>query len=172
MSAFIVDKAHIDAIVAVALFGPSDSRSSSWRGREPYMGQHKAEPGTANLVGQQLIDTNVLSIKARYPDCIDNPENTPGPCEQYWNDPYAFPVAEPHQYTGLPTTAEALKIIACYEYQACEFPDWENSLSYHFCNSLRSRLVWCIPAVSEEDAWEWPHDLFNRRPVLTGPALH
>ena len=91
MSAFIVSKAHIDALVAVALFGPTGCRAANWRG--PCFGDpaRQATYCIASEIGEMLVKENLSSIHSRYPDTAVNPRVTPGPVEQYWLEPYTFP---------------------------------------------------------------------------------
>jgi len=35
--------------------------------------------------------------------------------------------------------AQVFKAIDCYEYQACEHPEWDDSFARHFCEYLRRR---------------------------------
>jgi hypothetical protein len=37
------------------------------------------------------------------------------------------------------------KAIACYEYQACECADWEQSEAVQFCDALRRKMIARLP---------------------------
>jgi hypothetical protein len=173
MSAYIVDKAHIDALVTVAVLGPvtepsaynttgwTGPRAAGWDGitwsqvprrvAEALQGapRRKAEFDTGDEVGQVLVDANVASIEYRYPDTIGHTENCPGPCEPYWVEPYAWKGGR--RLTAL----QALAAINGFEYQACERPDWEDSEAYRLLESLKASLVHFIPGyrAAADAAW-------------------
>jgi hypothetical protein len=153
MSAFMVSKEHIDAIMAVIGHGPSDKAPTylEWKDRMEWANiLPKFDTAQAiNDLGDLLIRENLSSIHARYPDTIDNPDRTPGPIAQYWFTPYQFK-APPR----VPTVVEAFKLLDCYEYQSCEHEEWPNSRACEVCRKLRAAL---IPALSGYDAapWEW-----------------
>jgi len=153
MSAFMVSRAHIDAIVAVAVFGPSRCAASNWRG--PYFGNpsRRATYCIASEIGEMLVKENLSSIHHLYSDTATNPTTTPGPIEQYWLAPYVFPCAalKPRK---LPDALQTLKLITCYEYQSCEHPEWHDSDARDFCESLRRALIRALPGY-DAAPWEW-----------------
>lgn len=141
MSAFMVSKSHIDAIVATALHGPTGVYRSEWGCNPPFP--------DANAVGEMLVKENLSSIHARYPDTLTNPEATPGPIDQYWLREYRF--TEPaHALQAI----AAIKLLDCYEYQSCEHKEWETSDARKFCDHLRRKLVTYVPGY-DEAAWEF-----------------
>ena len=138
MSAWMVSKAHIDALVRVALEGPKDGDKRCWT--RPYFRNELLKNDLANELGHSLAKENLLSIHARYPDTIANPKNVPGPLDSYWLRPYQYLATIRHL-----TCAESLKAIDCYEYQACEHAAWQKSEAYAFCQMLRSHVISCLP---------------------------
>jgi hypothetical protein len=54
----------------------------------------------------------------------------------------------------LPDAIQALKLIACYEYQSCEHPEWPKSDAKDFCDSLTRALVRVVPGY-DAAPWEW-----------------
>lgn len=166
MSAFIVDKSHIDALVAVALHGPKDS-SHQWEGprwaafdpdetsrqeqewREVgYSTNHTIANVTPDQAGDMLTIENVRSITFRYPDTLDGGP-LPGPTVAYWDEPFQFALP-----SRPPTVVEALKLIDCFEYQACEHDEWSKSEAFRFCEALRRSLVGTLPGY-DAAPWEW-----------------
>ena len=143
MSAFMVSKQHIDAIVATAFWGPEGSRDQ-W---SAYYNGEGFGYDRLNQLGEMLVKENLSSIHARYPDTLENPEGTPGPIEQYWLQPYTFKHPA-HAYTAV----EILKAIDCYEYQSCEHDEWATSTAAKFCNELRGKLIGFLPGY---DAAPW-----------------
>lgn len=157
MSAFMVSKEHIDRLVATALHGPTDNAKPGGYGQRrwhpisvtnDFQRFEVIDTETASRLGEMLVKENLSSIHSRYPDTIDNPENTPGPCEQYWLHEYTFP-----PQTKSLSVVQAFKAISCYEYQSCEHPEWSTSDAREFCISLRDLLVSCLPGYDEAE-WE------------------
>lgn len=165
MSAFMVDKAHVDALVAVAVFGPSGreiSPDTAWRGVSwpsvdwPQLadmgwqeaGKHfrYADHDYADEIGQMLVLENVRSIRYRYPDTVEHPEATPGPLDQYWEELYRFPVR-----TGRLSAVAALKAVDGFEYQACEPPGWHTSEAKRFCEALRRAVIGYLPGYRDAE---------------------
>lgn len=155
MSAFMAGKPHIDAMVTVALFGPKTglprNPGTVWNPmRAGYVLKERTDL-TPDQWGQMLWLENWKSVSYRYDDLT--PETgVPGPI--------GFTPAEIESYTfsrskRVPTTAEAMVILDCYEYQACEHPGWETSPAFRFCHLLRKMLCDKLPQYREADGWEW-----------------
>jgi hypothetical protein len=130
MSAFIVSKQHIDAIVTTAL---------AWR--VPTPGNHGTRmhrfSSAAQELGQMLWTENFRSVNFLYRD--ERPEK-----QLYQPNFYSAKVLDPVQ---------ALKAIACLEYQSCEHPDWEASEAHRFAEAFRCEAISRLPGY-EEAAWE------------------
>lgn len=145
MSAWIVSKKHIDAMVTFALdAGPGRSKLR-WRMDEtdPELTHAKGSawgpgchmefkrawceltPESAGRVGAMLWAENYRSVNHRY-----NEDET--------EDPYQF-----ERYNGpVKLTPRAMvKLLDCYEYQSCEHPEWEDSEAHRFCLALRRRIL-------------------------------
>ena len=154
MSAFMLDKLHIDALVA----GDIDSRSARFDmdngGRALALDQLAADN-----VGQMLVDANLCSVQARYPDSETNHAFVPGPDDAYYMEPYRFQ-APPAQLTAL----ELLSAFACYEYQACESEGWLASKAKSFCAEMRRRLIRRIPGYGN-GPWAITDEYYAARPV-------
>jgi hypothetical protein len=154
----MVSKEHIDALVATAIDGPVDEPGpafSRWHDSMRWNCE-RIIPGvldaydyeeTEHLLGEMFIKENLSSIHCRYPDTLQDPENTPGPCEQYWLQEYRLP-----RGTARLTCVQALKALDGYEYQSCEHPEWEASAARQFCNAFRSNLISSLPGY---DAAAW-----------------
>lgn len=140
MSAYIVDKPVIDALVALAQWGPKDRAPAypgdGWSG--PYTYRDRSEQD----IGAALVAENILSIQARYPDTIADPEHMPGPIVHYWEPTYTFDPT-----VKRPTAVEGLAVIAHYEYQSCEHPEWMTSDAHEFCDGLRHSLIRELPGL-------------------------
>lgn len=138
MSAWIVSKAHIDAMVTAGL------EAAEWRRLSWYAKNETGQRVSRTLdytntdeIGQMLLDANVASVGYRYPD--DDLTDLPGPTNASYVLPYKFARRE-----GEPTVS-MLKQVACYEYQSCERDDWDESEAKAFCIALRDKLIGELP---------------------------
>lgn len=144
MSAYIVDPAHIDMMLSVAVNGPKKSVPARWTA--PYVyelldGEEHTGPvsaATADLAGRALLAECIASVSHLYPD--DPPGQLPGPTPN--------PIVDQYEWTNfhrLFSAVEALRAIDGYEYQACEHPGWWDSGAHHFCQRFRKALIKCLP---------------------------
>jgi hypothetical protein len=162
MSAYVVGRAHIDALVRVALEGPSD-RAPQYPGDGwTFDGFYNDEDGeqvrydvdrlAADDLGRMLWIENVRSVAARYPE--DDSDSRPGPAD------FTDTEAETYTYPRGPlsprhlTAVEALVALSGYEYQACEHPEWEGSAARAFCDALRHAVIRALPGYDTADTWE------------------
>jgi hypothetical protein len=154
MSAFIVDKRHIDALLTAGLksdqygplrwLAPAPKNENAYRKGEPWGPEAAKETNerrreltaeTAHQVGAMLVAENQRSVNFRYD-------------EEKMEDLYEY---EP--YRGKLTPVQVLKAIACFDYQACETPDWDESEAKAFCNALMHRMIVELPGY-DEAKWE------------------
>lgn len=153
----MLSKEHIDLLVAVIIQGPRGVRPGIYHA--PYFNHETTNQSHANAIGEMLVKENLSSIHARYPDTITDPDNTPGPFNQYWLAPYEY--QERHYRMAV---AEAFSAISCYEYQSCEHDEWEQSDASKFCDALRHSLARCIHGYSDAP-WEWTQDQIDKARV-------
>ncbi len=143
MSAFVVDKKHIDILVRAAI-----NRSYHDELRYYHDGTwHTVDHSTANQTGQMLWDANVRSVSYRYPH--DSLESLPGRIDSPWLKPFEYDLNAP-----VVTPVEVLKAIACFDYQSCEPPEWESAQAHSFCEALRIHAINQLPGY-EAAPWEW-----------------
>lgn len=149
MSAWVVDKVHIDLLVRVALdLGCYDR--SGWP--PPMQWWQTDEQG--HFTGWRVLDPAavsecVRSVHHRYPgDDLDKGE-LPGPLDAYWMGPYIY---EDPGYVL--TTAELFKAIDCLAYQSCEHEEWEASEACSFLRFLRTGASSRTPGY-DESPWGW-----------------
>lgn len=155
MSAFMVSKEHIDALVTAAST-PADYHHSngglSWywgEGREHHAMLRYGDCDEQNRVGAMLWAENLKSINARYPDTIDG-ENIPGPADF---SPAEIVIYEFEQLPGNVDPLVVLDALSCYEYQTCEHGDeWRASEAHAFCEYLRDKMIRMIPR--KREVWE------------------
>jgi hypothetical protein len=144
MSAFVVSRSHIDALVYTILNGPADREGGPVTGfsdgaKYQYtedLKLHSVRDEDASAVGQMLWDENRKSVAYRY---------------GYMP---LFPQYEYLEPKRKPTAVETLKLIACYDYQTCEHPGWKGSQAWWLMKNLRNDLIDDLPGYSEAP-WNW-----------------
>lgn len=147
MSAWIVDKAHIDLLITAGLVlsrphGPLRWNESSdenvWKSRE--LRQENAAD-----IGRMLWLENYASVDRLYGD----EDELPGPVGLTFDKvgKYVF-----RPINGTLDPVVVLKAIDCYEYQSCEHPGWKTSEARRFCQSLQST---CIGRLKGYDDAPW-----------------
>lgn len=162
MSAFIVDNAHVDALVELALCGPKEHLRDSSAGAWPPFYWHEDDtesgivrtleltPEACDQTGSMLIRECIASVACHYPDLLW-PE-LPGPVPNPDPDEYVFPLEIAFSGVFRPTTIEGLKILDCYECQSCGHAGWRDSSAERFCQVLRGRLIRALPGY-EDAPW-------------------
>ena len=148
MSAFEVDKTHIDVMVSAALqrihgdrlywYHSLDAETvpgEALPSQSDYLDRLKkarreVTPENAGMWGALLVAENRRSVNHRYN-------------EDEIEEPYEFT-----EYTGNFDAVKMLAAIGCYEYQACEHPEWKTSEARAFCEALRDRMIHALPGYS------------------------
>lgn len=174
MSAYVVDKAHVDYLVRAGL-APNHYGPLRWLDPTVPPGERDYEPGammggptasetyeakrrelneaTADRVGAMLWSENARSVSYRYDD--ESYDTIPGPCDF---DELAL---AGYRYEGgrlspsplHPQVDPVAVLKACdgYEYQSCEHPGWESSEAHAFLDALRRRMIHALPGYDEAD---------------------
>lgn len=129
MSAFIVSDDHITVMLQAARGRhPGDGHSYYWNDEmHPFNGNEQA-------IGQKLLDENYRSVNYRYD-------------EQEAPRTYK-PMPVLHQYKAV----EILKLCNCYDYQACETPDYKTTEAHEIVDTLRGMAIRSLPGY-ESAAW-------------------
>jgi hypothetical protein len=136
VSAWIVDRAHIDVLVQ----GLAESETVT-----------DVDPDT---LGQKLWRENLVSVAYRYPG--DGDGERPGPIDFRDADVDEYVYRRP----DVKIEPEALMVaIGCYDYQSCEHPDWERSEARAWVHKLYAQLeaagVKRLPIGSPEAMKAW-----------------
>jgi len=126
MSAFLVSKTHIDALVWAR-------NIVNRRHGHVFLDMSDSD------FGRMLWRENMASLAARYRDPI-NKESLAA---------YAYMPSQ--TVRSLPTIA-LVKSIDCYEYQACEREAWQESQARAACEAIYASLVHMLPGY---DAAPW-----------------
>jgi hypothetical protein len=121
--------------------GSKDICGGVWYELHPEMGITDCR-----LVFFRLARENARSLDHRYPEDHECP---PVPC----------PIGERFPVVPLRTigdVAQAIKALDCYEYQACEHPEWERGEVHGWLVALRRYLIRRIPGFADAyEAAEW-----------------
>lgn len=115
MSAWIVSKTHIDALVQAGIE------------------REMVRPEEADEFGKMLWGENLASIHYRYPDTVEN-GGYPGPAGFVASDVDAYTYEPLDGEPGITLKAEGVvnTAVACYDYQTCEHPEYEGSKAERF----------------------------------------
>lgn len=119
MSAWMVNKEHIDVLVSGAV------------------AFKLVEPTDAEQTGKMMWAENLASINYRYPDTIDDTTNIPGPCEFEGIETVAAYTFEPR---SIEDPAFLLKQLHCYDYQSCEHHEWKQSNSFALVEQMIAKV--------------------------------
>jgi len=115
MSAWVVSKAHIDAMVLAGV----------------QLGV--IHPRDAQRVGQNLFQENVRSVRHRYSHFAEDELAGMG-----------AELNVTYRVGPMPEAPVDLKVIAlsidCLEYQSCEHPEWDESRAAEYLRALESRV--------------------------------
>lgn len=170
MSAFEVDQTHIDIMISAALVRVSCGETLRWyhdsREEIPHTAPGEMLPSHENYIaaldrtrrevtddnagmwGAALVAENRRSVNHRYE-------------EDEIEEPYEFT-----QYAGTFNPVAILSAISCYEYQACEHPEWKTSEAYDFCEALRRKMIRMLPGYDKA-----PWEVTDASQVTIGAAL-
>jgi hypothetical protein len=124
MSCFLVSQKHIDTLISCAAF----RYGLSYRHK-----RKRHDVSDPQSVGEMLYNQNVCSTIMRY-----------GDRSLVW---YKYKRFRPVFF--MPPVA-VLKALHCYQYQACETSDWEETQAYAFCRALERALVQELPGYALE----------------------
>lgn len=179
MSAFVVDKAHIDLMVCAADYygrqGFQGSKMQWWQVDEngEYAGwrylfaneDSREEYYTLSQLGQILVNENVRSVSYRYSE--------PGRTYYYGAEaassmddldadvgdlpgPCDAYYMGPYVYTNpgrILTPGEVFKAIDCLDYQSCEHPEWRKTEAFAFLTALREQVCRSVDGYADA-SWE------------------
>ena len=169
MSAYVVDSATIDGIVAGALQygrdgGPgfsfyrffsdtaTDRGGYSSHRFSPYASPDEA-PSTFNpeTIGRELWIENLRSIHARYPDTLEGGP-VPGPGDFSELEALAYEYGPGARVVEVDPLG-LLGVIRGYEYQACEHDGWKASIAKAFCDSVTFHVGHYLMESTESSTW-------------------
>ena len=127
MSAFIVSKNHINTLVNYGYHNRLYRYIS-----EDNILRFNDEP---TKIGQILVDENYKSINYRYEED-----------EEHYK--YKFNLSLKNY-----SPVQIIKACDCYDYQACETPDYDKSVAYKLIDTIRARAINSLDGY-EKAEWE------------------
>lgn len=161
MSAWLVDKVHIDLLVELALRGPADAqRRGDWQPEyhaHPRVGE-RAEPDPDGL-GRMLWGENLRSVAYRYP--ADEGGGRPGPAGLSDEAIAAYHFERPGYRL---TVAEAMMALHCLDYQACECPDYQETPARRWLHETAFVLGMYAPG-ADDSPWGWDRAEIDKRRI-------
>lgn len=154
MSAYMVDRHHINYLIDAALY--CGQKVFRWYHSGRHCELHAGDFDRASEVGQMLWDANRESIVARYPDTRDNfYDNAPGTI----GEDYEFAYRPLYRQCD---PVQIIKACRCFAYQACEYDGWEDSEAHAFIDSLVVHACSELPGYDEAE-WGAPEPQSVRR---------
>jgi hypothetical protein len=148
MSAYICDKEHIVYLVAAAMSKELNPHGGheSWYHNSLRHELPRGDFDRASEVANMLWLENIKSVSYRYPN--ESGSTLPGPIgENFVITPADIPAC-----LAEIKPVQVLKSCDCYAYQTCEHPEWKQSESHAFIQSLRSSAWHSLPGY---DSAEW-----------------
>lgn len=151
MSAHIVSKKHIDTLLTVA-YGDNQTRRED-----------------LTATGEILRLANLESIHAKYQDTRGHDSDSDRLPGYIWDRvPYEYEIApllfiysEAYPPRRQIQILAALRLLDCYEYQACEFSGWRDSQAFKECHYIRSALTHELTQQPIKEISQADHDLIN-----------
>lgn len=146
MSAYMVNEDTLDLLASVAvwsnhgLFVYAGEGTLPPRGELEYAGEGESIYYRASHlkdIKEELRLENMASLWARYPKDGGDMAGEGEPFKAIYRDQATY--------------AQALGALACYEYQACESNEWDNSYAYLLCKAIRKTICGLI----SEGEWEY-----------------
>jgi len=157
MSCFMCNDAHFDAMADYAARKRITLRVRSGRAlteaMEIFQNDSPNLACQADRVGAILRDQNARSVEERYEDCRTS--NAMGTKDLYRYRPVT---------NGL-SHAAVLAAVRCYSYQACETPDWQETLAANICEAITDEA---IRGLTEGEKWGVEEE--DVRPVVVTPS--
>lgn len=151
MSAFIVGHDHIDALLTfaklhrVSYYVPQSICSVLGGTRVDITSQ------TATEVGAILLTENERSVRHRYSDCKAG--DLPGTIGE---DAANYKFRDFGELLRLPMAKQCAWILngcRCFDYQACETDDYEDSLAHSIIEAIQAAAIRALPHI-EDAPWE------------------
>lgn len=135
MSAFLCTPETLSVVVNAIDFSQhyDDHSLAKWL---PHHGMLRDADSPREAMFGALLQTNLESLSARYPEFTNTIDEWCSAGEQHYTFRPAYKAATP---------IIAIKQIQCFEYQSCEHAGWGNSPVFDFCRAMTSELIAVLP---------------------------
>jgi hypothetical protein len=159
MSAYIVDKQHIQYLIDAAMQSASCGAFRWYHGGE-WRELPKGDKERAAEIANMLWCENIKSVSHRYPH--ESSATLPGPTETE--------TIEPRDFHGIRwlhfVPVQVAKACDCYDYQSCEHDEWETSEAKAFTDSLKESQWRRLPGYDDAE-WGAPEVYANAHNVVS-----
>lgn len=153
MSAFIVSHDHIDAILTFAKLHRVSYYVPQSICNKPGGTRVDIDRDTVTEVGRILLTENERSVRYRYSDDSDLPGTIGEDAASYrfreFSELYQLPAGK--------KCAWILNACRCFDYQACETDNYEESLAHKIVDAIESAAIRALPHI-EDAPWEINRD--------------
>lgn len=149
MSAWVVEREHIDVLIAYGLSDPANKLHWRIDADQPFATENLRELTyeTATEIGAMLWQENVASVCALYED--DTADT--------YGHVFEYAYRDPHYVLTHP---EALQAVACLKYQSCEHEGWETSEAKRCLDVIQGRAISKLAT----GPWGWDKDALAAKP--------
>jgi hypothetical protein len=159
MSAYICSPEHIKALALYAVHGREMRVIPAYlaydaEGKDEIIYEnlkrwglgdnHGQRPEIAQYYANILYQENIKSVMHRYPQ--DTLDTAPGGHEK---PPYITVTGKDYNNEKEYTPVEILKLCAGYSYQACETPDWEQSIAFSLIHRIERAAISELPGYDD-----------------------
>lgn len=142
MSAFVLSKKHIDAMLTFAVNYNRGEGMHLYGLEDKPVHLRLDQQNELNRVGQELVNQNVRSVNYRYRASEHIDQSEP--------DIYTFAM-----YRKPLSPVEILKACQCYDYQACETDDYQETKAAKLVETIRHYAINSLPGY---DKAQWGID--------------
>jgi len=149
MSAFIVSHDHIDALLTFAKLHRVSYYVPQRICNKPGGTRVDIDSDTVTEVGRILLDENERSVRHRYRSSADLPGTIGEEAASYTFREFA----ELYRLPKGKQCAWILNGCRCYDYQACETDDYEESLAHRIIQEIQAAAIRALPHI-EDAPWE------------------
>jgi hypothetical protein len=162
MSAYIVDKLHVQYLVEAAMSRRIGGGCFYWCWGNPTLSSKLdcADKDTAAQIANMLWCENIKSVSTRYPN--ESSATLPGPTARDFT-------VQARDFNGVRwlqfSAVQVIKACDCYAYQTCEHDEWETSEAKAFIDALRSSAWHELPGYDEAE-WGAPAVYENAKNVV------
>jgi hypothetical protein len=145
MSAFVVSKRHIDAIVRWAVQRDMVYGYEHGQGKWRHLTFEDAD-----WLGRMLWAENVTSVEYRYPDTAEGGEY-PGPIGFLPDEIVGYKL-DTRTWVNAPVSAvQVLKLCHSLDYQSCEHDGWKTSYAKEWLDAIREAAETYVPGYAEAE---------------------